>query len=105
VLRMVTICSVVLEKRSFKWAQPFCIFFFYLPFEEDLQTWIPFTQGWFVPNLTEICQLVLENKIFDIVQKASLYFHSFFIISHWRRMFCFIWTKLNPFPLRSKKEF
>ena len=28
------------------------------------QTWIPFTQGWFVPSLVEIGSVVLEKKIF-----------------------------------------
>ena len=28
------------------------------------QTWIPFTQGWFVPRLVEIGPVVLEKKIF-----------------------------------------
>ena len=28
------------------------------------QTWIPFTQGWFVPSLIEIGPVVLEKKIF-----------------------------------------
>ena len=27
------------------------------------QNWIPFTKGWFVPNLTEIGSVVLEKKI------------------------------------------
>ena len=31
------------------------------PFEE---TWIPFTQGYFVPSLVEIGLVVLEKKIF-----------------------------------------
>ena len=32
------------------------------------QTWIPFTQGCFVPNLVEIGQAVLEKKIFEFRQ-------------------------------------
>ena len=28
------------------------------------KTWIPFTQGWFVPNLVEIGIVVLEEEIF-----------------------------------------
>ena len=32
------------------------------------QTFILFTQGWFVPSLTEIGQVVLEKKVFKIRQ-------------------------------------
>ena len=28
------------------------------------ETWIPFTQGWFVPSLVEIGSVVMEKKIF-----------------------------------------
>jgi hypothetical protein len=41
----------------------FCIYD-HLPFEEDMTFRAPFTQGWFVPSLTEIGQLVLENIFF-----------------------------------------
>ena len=44
----------------------------YLPFEGGHgpwfeQTWIPFTQGWFVPSLIEISPVVLEKKIFSYI--------------------------------------
>ena len=32
------------------------------------QTWIPFTQGCFVPSLVEIGSVVLERKIFEFRQ-------------------------------------
>jgi hypothetical protein len=32
------------------------------------QTWIPFTQGWFVLSLIELCPVVLEKKIFFKIQ-------------------------------------
>ena len=35
------------------------------------QTWIPFTQGYFVPSLVEIDPVVLEKKIFQICQCIS----------------------------------
>ena len=37
------------------------------------QTWIPFIQGCFVPNLVEICPVVLEKKIFlKVINTFSL---------------------------------
>ena len=57
------------------------------------QSWIPFTQGCFVPSLVEIGSVILEKKIFLIL---SLYFHYFVIISPWKRAGPFIWTNLNP---------
>ena len=42
------------------------------------QTWIPFTQGWFVRSLVEIDPVVLGKEIFLIL---SLYFRYFLIIS------------------------
>ena len=32
------------------------------------QTWFPFTKGFFVPSLVEICPVVLEKKIFKFCQ-------------------------------------
>ena len=56
------------------------------------QTWIPFTQGCFVPRLVEIGPVVLEN----ILKFRKVYFHYFIIISPWKRAGPFIWTNLNP---------
>ena len=64
---LVKISYVVLEKKTFKFYQ--CIFHFqnYLPLEKNgplfEQTWIPFTQGCFVPSLVEIGPVVLEKKM------------------------------------------
>ena len=49
------------------------LFFNDLPLKEGggpsfEQTWIPFTQGWFVPSLVEIGPAVLEKKIFKSCQ-------------------------------------
>jgi hypothetical protein len=35
----------VLKNKIFKWPHPILHFCDYLPFEEDLAFWIPFTQG------------------------------------------------------------
>ena len=47
------------------------------------QTWIPFTQGCFVPSLVEIGPMVLKKKIFLI---SSMHFRYFVIIplGKWR---------------------
>ena len=65
---LVEIGSVVLEKKIFEFRQ--CIFTISLlsPLGEGWcpsfeQTWIPFTQGYFVPSLVEIGPVVLENKM------------------------------------------
>ena len=61
------------------------------------QTWIPFTQGCFVPSLVEIGPVVLEKKIFKFHQCI---FAICVIISPWKRAGPFIWTNLNPLHLR-----
>ena len=61
------------------------------------KTWIPFTQGCFVPSLVEIGPVVLEKKILTF---SSMYFHYFIIISPWKKAGPFIWTNLNPLHLR-----
>ena len=58
------------------------------------QSWIPFTQGCFVPSLVEIGSVILEKKLFLIL---SMYFRYFVIISPWERVGPFIWTNLIPF--------
>ena len=70
------LCQVWLKLANWFWKRRFfkfpqCIFTisqlsplwkWWVPSFE--QTWIPFTQGCFVPSLVEIGQLVLEKKIF-----------------------------------------
>ena len=70
---LVEIGSVVLEKKIFKFHP--CIFTISLvsPLGEGWgpsfeQTWIPFTQGYFVPSLVKIGPVVLEKKIFKSCQ-------------------------------------
>ena len=57
------------------------------------QTWIPFTQGSFVPRLVEIGPVILEKNILKFLK---VYFHYFIIISPWKRATHFIWTNLYP---------
>ena len=64
---------VVLEKKIFKSSQ--CIFTIskLSPLWEGcgpsfIQTWIPFTRGYFVPSLVEIGPVVLEKKFFKSCQ-------------------------------------
>ena len=55
-------------------------------------TWIPFTQGSFVPRLVEIGSVVLEKKGFFNFVNVIRYF---VIISPWKTAGPFIWTNLN----------
>ena len=62
----VEIGLVVLEKKIFKFRKYILLFHNYLPLEKGCdpsfeQTWIPFTQGCFVPSLVEIGPVVLLN--------------------------------------------
>ena len=54
-------------------------------------TWIPITQGYVVPSLVKIGQVVLE-KILTFFKSIFRYF---VIISHWKRVWPFIWINLN----------
>ena len=70
---LVEIGSVVLERKFFKICQ--CIFAIsqLSPLGKGQgpsfeQTWIPFTQGYFVPSLVKIGPVVLEKKIFKFRQ-------------------------------------
>ena len=56
------------------------------------QTWIPFTQGCFVPKLVEIGPVVLEK---NILKFCKVYFHYFIIISPWKRSMPFISGELK----------
>jgi hypothetical protein len=93
---------LVFDKKIFKDFQ--CIFTRLLlsPLREGLspsfeETWIPFIQVYFVLSLIEFGLLVLEKKI---LKKNSVYFHSFAIISPWRKVIPFVWWNLNPLCLR-----
>jgi hypothetical protein len=55
-------------------------------------TWIPSPQGWFVPSLVKIGQVVLEENIFKWPHSI---FTFFVIISPLKRTWHFIWTNLN----------
>jgi hypothetical protein len=64
--------SLVLEK-IFKWPHPIFALLWLSPLWRGsgplfAQFRIPFTQGWFMPSLIEIGQLVLEKKIFKNFQ-------------------------------------
>ena len=56
------------------------------------QTWIPFIQECIVPSLVEISPAVLEKRVFKFCQ-CICYFE---IIFHWKKVWLFIWTNLNP---------
>ena len=74
------LCQIWLKLVQWFWRRflndptPFLHFCDYHHFEEDLafslfeQSWIPFTQGWFVPSLIEFGPVVLEKKIFKNFQ-------------------------------------
>ena len=61
------------------------------------QSWIPFTQEFFVPSLVDISSVVLKKKIFLI---SSMYFHDVNINSHRERAGPFLWWIMNPLHLR-----
>ena len=57
------------KEDFFKFVNVFSLFCNYLPLKKERgpsfeQTWIPFTQGCFVPSLVEIGPVVQEEKIF-----------------------------------------
>ena len=66
------LCQVWLKLAQWFWRWRFCQCIFAIsqlsPFAKGRgpsteQTWIPFTQGWFVPSLVEIGPLVLKKKM------------------------------------------
>ena len=89
------------RRRYLNFVNVFSLFRNYLPLEKDggpsfEQTWIPFTQGCFVPSLVEICQVVLEKKIFF---NLSMYFCNFVIISPFQKSWILHLNKFEfPFP-------
>ena len=96
------LCQIWLKLVQWFWRRflndltPFLHFCDYHHFEEDLafslfeQSWIPFTQGWFVPSLIEFGPVVL--KIFFLNFNV---FYSFAIISPWGKVIPSICTNLN----------
>ena len=57
------------RKRFLNFDIKISLFRYYLPFEKGMSLHLnnliyPFTQGWFVPSLIEIGQVVLKKKIF-----------------------------------------
>jgi hypothetical protein len=86
--------SVVLE-NNFHWLHLFFHFCDYLLFEEDLTLHLPFTQGWFVPSLMEICQLVLDKKIFFFNINTCKYVFPIVIPPHPPHPGSMIWTNWN----------
>jgi hypothetical protein len=65
--------QVVLEKKIFKWSHPIFAVLWLFPLWRGTdplyeQTWISFTQEWFVPSLIEIDQQVLEKIFIDFFQ-------------------------------------
>jgi hypothetical protein len=119
-LSLVKIGPVVLEKKIFKWPHPNFTFLWLSPlwrgpgplFE---QTWIPFTQGWFVPSLIELCPGVLEK--FFLKLQFFLLFRDYLLLErgdplHLNKLespppkddLCQVWLKLVQwFWRRSRK--
>ena len=75
---LVEIGPMVLKKKIFKMVNVFLLFPYYLPLGKGRgpsfeQSWIPFTQGFFVFSLVEIGSMVLEKKIFEFRQYILLF--------------------------------
>ena len=60
------------------------------------QNWIPFTQGFFVPHLIEICPVVLMRRFLNFVN-VFLLFRNYL---PWEKMGPFLWINLNSLYLR-----
>ena len=63
------------------------IYFLITEWSLFVKSWVPFTQGCFVPSLVEIGRMVLEKKIFYLLK---------YFTSPRKRAWPFIWTNLNP---------
>ena len=89
--------GMLFEKFGWNWFYRrrflnFCYFVIISPWKRAGPfVWINFTKGWFVLSIIEIGWLVLERKIFKLVN-----LHYFIIISPWKRAWPFICTNLNP---------
>ena len=64
----VEIGPLFLEKKFLNFVNVFLLFLYHLPFRKKVapsfeETWIPFTQGCFVPSFVEIGPVVLEKKM------------------------------------------
>ena len=66
-----------LRRRFLKFVNVFSLFPYYLPLENNWgpsfeQTWIPFTQGYFVPSLVEFGPVVLEKmKMWKVYRQTD----------------------------------
>ena len=107
---LVELGPVVLEKKFFKSCQFNFIISQLSPLWEGFgpsfeQTWIPFTQGCFVPSLVEIGSVVLEKNIFSSIY--FLLFHNYLPLEkdgalHLNKLespspknaLCWVWIKL-----------
>ena len=79
------------------------------------QTWIPYTQGCFVPRLVEIGPVVLEKKIFKFRKCAFSLFHNYLPLEkggalQWNKLkspspkdaLCQVWLKLTQWFWRRR---
>jgi hypothetical protein len=94
--------SVVLEEKISKWPNPIFAFLWLSPLWRGLgpffeQFRVPFTQGWFMPSLIEICQLVLKNKILFNINICK---YSFPYCGPSRPPGTMMWTTLNLHYIR-----
>ena len=84
---------IILQKKFYQFRQCISLFCYYFPLKMNVdpvfeQTWIYFTHGCFMQRVVEIGWMVL--------QKLTIHFYYFPIISFWVRTLSLIWTNLNP---------
>ena len=82
VSNLVKIGPEVLDKNIFKCCQCNLAFLLLSPLKKMCgpsyeQNWIPFTQGCFVPSLVKIGPVILEKKIFNVVNVFLLFCYYF----------------------------
>ena len=90
-------------RRFLHFVNAFFLFFYFLiicPFDE---TWIPLTQGCFVPSLVEFAQRFWRRRIF-FLSFMYMYFRYFTIMFPLNKLespltkdaLCHVWLKLSP---------
>ena len=98
VLSMVEIDWLVLERKIFEFVNVFSLFRYYYSLGKGQgpsfeQSWLPFSQGWFLLSSVEIDLVVLEKKIF----KICLCIFAIFLLSplgkEWDSWFKQIWLQ------------
>ena len=80
-------------ERSLNFFDVFSLFLYYLILEIFEHSWMPFTQGCFVPSLVEIVPVGLKKKIFKFCQCI---FAILLLSDLWKKAGSFIWI---PFTI------